>query len=185
VAIKTEHGVFIGPDNGLFTHVMADQGVVTGDDAQLRAAVAVELNNPAYRLKEVSNTFHGRDVFAPAAAYHAHGTDLNELGPVVDRIALLPHSLPVHRGNDIIGVILHIDRFGNAISNIRRDDLPPAPSFEVAGTQVEGLSSSYQDARINVLVGSSGFVEVAVQNGSAAGTLGLSEGDTVVVTGRT
>jgi S-adenosylmethionine hydrolase len=184
VAIQTDHGVFIGPDNGLFTHVLADQGVVSGDDAGLRGAVAVELSNPMYRLKEVSNTFHGRDVFAPAAAHHAHGTSLSELGPAVDRIALLAHSLPVHRGDDIIGVILHIDRFGNAISNIRRDDLPSAPSFEVAGVQIDGLSSTYQDARINVLVGSSGFVEVAVQNGSAAGTLGLSAGDTVLVKGR-
>ncbi len=184
LAIETGHGVFIGPDNGLFTHVLADQAAVSGETTALHGASAVELSNPTYRLAEVSNTFQGRDVFAPAAAHYARGTPLRELGPRVDRVALLPHTLPIFRGRDAIGVILHVDRFGNAISNLRRHDLPPSPSFEIAGIEIDGLSLSYQDARINALVGSSGFVEVAVQNGSAASTLGLSVGDTVVVKGR-
>lgn len=184
VAIETGHGIFIGPDNGLFTYVLAEQGVVVGENSALHSATAVELNNPMYRLKDVSNTFHGRDVFAPAAAHYARGTTLHELGTPIDRVTLLPHSIPIVRGGDVIGVILHIDRFGNAISNIRGDDLPPSPSFEVAGMEIDGLSSSYQDARINVLVGSTGLVEIAVQNGSAASILGLSTGDAVLAKGQ-
>jgi S-adenosylmethionine hydrolase len=181
VAIATRHGVFIGPDNGLFTHVLTDQSAVSGDDAALHGASAVELSNPRYRLDEVSNTFHGRDVFAPAAAHLAAGIPLSEFGPPVDRVTLLPHSLPLARGDEVVGVVLHVDRFGNAISNLRLRDLPPSPSFEIAGLEIESLSTSYQDARINVLVGGSGFVEIAVQGGSAAGTLGLSTGDTILV----
>jgi S-adenosylmethionine hydrolase len=184
MAIQTSHGTFFGPDNGLFTHVLSDVGAVTGEDAALRAASAVELRNPRYRLEPVSNTFHGRDVFAPAAAHYAHGVPLGELGPAVTRVALLPNSLPLARGDDVVGVVLHVDRFGNAISNIRQRDLPPSPTFEIAGIEIDRLSSSYQDARINVLIGSSGFVEIAVQNGSAAGTLGLSTGDTILVRDR-
>jgi S-adenosyl-L-methionine hydrolase (adenosine-forming) len=184
LAIQTRHGTYIGPDNGLFTQVLTDQGVVTGENAALHDAAAVELTNPRYRMEEVSNTFHGRDIFAPSAAHYAAGTPLEELGPPVHRVALLPHALPTLRGHEVIGVIVHVDRFGNAISNLRRDDLPPSPTFEIAGVAVDGISSTYQDARINVLVGSSGLLEVAVQNGSAASTLGLSVGDTVVVRGR-
>lgn len=185
VAIQTPHGMFIGPDNGLFTHVLADQNAVSGDDAALRGVFAVELKNPQYRLEKVSNTFHGRDVFAPAAAHYARGVQLGEFGPRIERVALLPNSIPVLRGSDLVGMILHLDRFGNAISNLRAHDLPADPVFEIAGTEIEGLSASYQEARLNVLIGSSGFVEVAVQNGSAAGTLGLSTGDTFLVRGRT
>jgi S-adenosylmethionine hydrolase len=184
VAIQTRRGAFIGPDNGLFTQVLTDQGAVSREDAALHGASAVELTNPVYRLEEVSNTFHGRDIFAPAAAHCAAGIPLAELGPPVHQVALLPHARPTLHGRDVVGVILHVDRFGNAISNLRRADLPPSPVFEVAGIQIDGLSSTYQDARINVLVGSSGLVEIAVQNGSAAGTLGLSTGDTVLARAR-
>jgi len=164
--------------------VLIDQGAVAGEDAALHDAAAVELANPKYHLAEVSNTFHGRDIFAPAAAHCAAGISLGELGPAIHRVALLPHVLPTWRGRDVFGVLVHVDRFGNAISNLRRTDLPPAPIFEIAGVPIDGISASYQDARINVLVGSSGLLEVSVQNGSAAGTLGLSVGDTVVVRGR-
>ena len=184
VVIGTGHGVFIGPDNGLFSHVLADQNAINGDSTALRGVSAVELTNPEYRLETVSNTFHGRDVFAPAAAHFARGVQLEGFGPPLEHVALLPNSLPVSRGRDVLGVILHVDRFGNAISNLRSRDLPPAPTFEVGGVEIEGLSTSYQDARINVIIGSSGFVEVAVQNGSAAGTLGLSIGDTILVRAR-
>jgi S-adenosyl-L-methionine hydrolase (adenosine-forming) len=185
VAIETAHGIFIGPDNGLFTHVLADQNAVSGDDEALRGVSGVELINPQYRLEGVSNTFHGRDVFAPAAAHYARGVQLGEFGPPIKRVALLPNSIPISRGTDLVGMILHLDRFGNAISNLRAHDLPATPVFEIAGTEIEGLSASYQDSRLNVLIGSSGFVEVAVQNGSAAGTLGLSTGDTILVRDRT
>ena len=181
IGIETRHGAYFGPDNGLFTHVLADQGIVTGEDTVLRDAVAVDLSNPQYRLPEVSSTFHGRDVFAPAAAHYARGVSLREFGPTVDRVALLPNSVPTTRGAEIIGLILHIDRFGNAISNLRHMDLPPDPIFQIAGIEIKGLSSSYQDARLNALIGSSGFVEIAVQNGSAGGTLGLSTGDSIKV----
>lgn len=181
IAIQTTHGVFVGPDNGVFTYVLADQGAVAGHNAALQGAAAVELANSEFRLHDVSTTFHGRDVFAPAAAHIARGVPMAEFGPAVDRVALLQYSLPLTRGPDVLGTILHVDRFGNAISNIRHDDLPSSPIFELAGIEIEGLSASYQDARINALIGSSGFVEVAVQNGSAASTMGLSVGDTVRV----
>ncbi len=182
LAIETGHGTYIGPDNGVFTEILVAQDAVALPEGTLARGRAVELTNPAYQLATVSGTFHGRDVFAPAAAHLAIGVDLRELGPKVDTVRLLPRHRLSEEGDGIRGTIVHIDHFGNAISDLRRNDLPPRPVFSIGGRTIVGLSTTYQDAPETALIGSDGFVEVAVRNDSAASRFGIKPGDIVQVT---
>jgi len=112
IALRTENAFFVGPDNGVFSYVMASEKVKT----------IVELSEPRYRLPQVSYTFHGRDVFAPAAAYLAAGVPIAALGsPVIDPVIFPSPRLEV--GHCVVtGEVLHLDHFGNAITSIGRLD---------------------------------------------------------------
>jgi S-adenosylmethionine hydrolase len=145
--------------------------------------VAVELLEPQFRLHPVSATFHGRDIFAPAGAHIADGSGLEEFGPRLDRLIPLPAPQPSVVGNTVRGRIIAVDHFGNAISNIPVDLLPPEPTITVKGAMVRGLSRTYQDAETVALIGSSGLLEVGVRNGSAAARFGIQRGDEIVVRG--
>lgn len=196
IALQLSHGTFVGPDNGVFSYVMAEE-TIEG---------AVELLDPRHRLDSVSHTFHGRDVFAPAAAHLAAGVPVDDLGPTVQEITTL--SLPrlemLPRG--VSGEVLHIDHFGNAITSIGRlrwrgDALAITPAFRrekkehscfradgalvmTQGRQWEGVHATYSDVETGsalALVGSEGHLEIAVREGSAGRELGLQPGDTVEV----
>jgi S-adenosylmethionine hydrolase len=201
IALESSHGFFVGPDNGVLSYVLADA-------AHWRA---VELANRRYWLTEVSSTFHGRDVFAPVAAHLAAGVDPAELGPHVDDPVRLPPPMLQVAANRVTGEIIHVDRFGNAITSIGRllpdagslrldqvlsDDpaatLPLAIPWSadrsrvtVAGLTLDGLQQTYAAVRQHqplALVGSAGWLEIAVREGHAAGMLGLGPGDAVTVT---
>jgi S-adenosylmethionine hydrolase len=129
LALRSGDGrVFVGPDNGLLIPAAERSG---GVDA------AHELTNPAYALEPVSRTFHGRDLFSPAAAHLARGVSLAELGPPVDPLALVQLDLPEPRigQNRIRATVLYIDRFGNIQLNLTREHLREADVRP--GTQVE------------------------------------------------
>ncbi|MDW8104842.1 MAG: SAM-dependent chlorinase/fluorinase [Armatimonadota bacterium] len=182
VALRTSRAFFVGPDNGIFTLVLQ----------RWKLLQAVCLDNPRYHLSEVSATFHGRDIFAPVAAHLARGTPLEELGSPITRLQRLP--LPRIRVDwqGIRATIVHIDRFGNAITNLTRADYETwrnrwgveEPVVEVAAkTQVE-ICRTYADVPRGqplALFGSSGRLEVAVNGGNAAQTFLLRRGDTVKV----
>ncbi|MCU0521257.1 MAG: SAM-dependent chlorinase/fluorinase [Anaerolineae bacterium] len=196
IASLTEWGVLVGPDNGVFTYVWAA--------ATPRLTVALE--NPAFRLSEVSATFHGRDVFAPAAAHIAAGVPLEAFGPAVaDPVRLPVPRLDVVAGG-LRGAVLAIDRFGNAITSIGRliwagPRLRLAPAFGqalsatldvdaatvMAGTRVLGpVRRTYDEVRAGqalAIIGSAGMLEIAVNRGHAAQELGLGIGDTVSLVG--
>lgn len=151
---------FVAPDNGVLSAFLM---------APHRQVVAIE--NPRYRRDPVAPTFHGRDVFAPAAAYLASGIPLDELGPIVTDPVLtpLPVATPLSDGG-LQGEVLTTDRFGNLITNV----VPSAGSWRVViadGRQLP-LVRSYIDAPPGghpvALVGSSGRLEIAVAGGSAA-----------------
>jgi S-adenosylmethionine hydrolase len=174
--------VLVGPDNGLFCPLLADQDLVATDSGRLHGEVAaVELTEHRFWLDHVSQTFHGRDIFAPAAAHLATGVDLNRLGAPLLEIHCIAQQLPTRRDDRLLGMVIHVDRFGNAITNIRADVLPEQPVFEIGGRSLPGLATSYQDARMVAIEGSTGLVEIAVRNASAADTLGLRVGDAVLV----
>ena len=194
IAAQLSHGAFVGPDNGVFSFVMAEEHVET----------IVELANPRYRLPAVSQTFHGRDIFAPAAAHLAAGVPIEELGPALEDPVLLPPPRLDITSQTAKGVVLHTDHFGNAITSIGRllwrdGDLCLVPAFrreneefarfraseasvKVAGRELHGLHGTYADVEpgsLVALIGSEGHLEIAVREGSGAKRLDLQPGHPV------
>jgi S-adenosylmethionine hydrolase len=165
---------FIAPDNGLLTLV-------------LRACPptrVVELTERQYARTEISRTFEGRDRFAPAAAWLARGTDLCALGPPLATWQLLDVPEPRVQDGQISGVVLRVDRFGNLVTNIDRRSVQQVAGgrriiVEAAGRPVPDVVETYAEAApgsICALFGSSGHLEIAINGGSAAASLGLSRG---------
>lgn len=190
LALATPAGFFVGPDNGLLTWALP--GGPTGLETTPREGPlppgvrAVELTNPAYWLPTVSATFHGRDIFAPVAAHLARGVPLEDLGRPLDRILWLPRPRPVRRSDGTLEAhVLHIDRFGNLITDLEPADLRPLgprPVFTVGSSQIVGLVRTYAEGQgLVALVGSSGHLEIALPNGSAARQTGLDLGAIIVV----
>ncbi len=190
IAVATARAVFVGPDNGLLSAALPEaarppEGVASVPVPE--GIVAVELQNPAYRRAVVSATFHGRDIFAPAAAHLAAGLPLQALGPrIMELIALPPFRARRRPDGSLEAEIVSIDRFGNAITTARAADLP-AEGFtvHVGGYAVPGPARTYAEAQgTAALVGSSGYLEIAVPGGSAAAALALRLGDRVSIVPR-
>ncbi len=168
VAIKARGHAFVGPDNGVFSPVLRDAEVEI-----------VALPTPA----DASPTFHGRDLFAPAAAALASGAALVSLGqPLTDLPHRLAYTEPHYEGKSVVGEILYVDRFGTLVTNLTPDLVPPYASIEVEGLDLGTLRRTFGDVPTGGLlayVGSGGEVEVAVRDGSAARRLGLGVGGRV------
>jgi len=187
IALETPRGCFLGPDNGVLSAALPDElrPARTPAPAVLSPGYrAYAITDPRYLLRPVSATFHGRDVFAPAAAHLSLGVPIGELGERLDTITALP-PLRARRAPDGVlhGRVVHIDRFGNAITDIRADDLPAQEfAVEAAGRRVPGLVRTYAEATVlSALVGSSGYLELALRSGNAARELGLDIGDAAVL----
>ncbi len=174
---------FVGPDNGLLWLAANDAGIKR----------VAELRSPRYRLSEVSSTFHGRDIFAPAAAWLWSGKPLRSLGPTLDKITELSLPMPRRRGDTLTGAVIYIDGFGNLVTNIDRETLERfAASFRHRELLVRidhgagmPLVDSYGAARAGVplaVCGSFELLEVAVRDASAALFFGAREGTPVTVT---
>ena len=178
IAVAARGQVFVGPDNGLFTPFL---------DGEWRA---VELASPDHRMPSVSRTFHGRDVFAPAAAHIARGLALARLGPPVTDPVRLAWPRARELAGTVAGAVVHVDRFGNLVTSIPAeavDGLDPGTTVRVAGRAVP-LVGTYADlapGRAGALVGSRNRLEIAVREGSAAATLGARRGTPVVISRRT
>ena len=177
--LVTPDASYVAPDNGLLTHALARYGSAHDPRAEwlspIRASLpprcrAFELANPRYRLADVSHTFHSRDVFAPAAAYLSVGVPPEEFGPPVGEMIWLNVPPPAEGDGEIEGRVVHVDRYGNLISNIALGDGGAGGVVvEMEGLRVEGLSRSYEEAGgVLAIVGSHGTVEIAVRNASAA-----------------
>ena len=179
VLVETSRYAFIGPDNGLFTRV------VWPDDANwprwpvlsspCRTGVRAHcLTNPAYWRDHVSNTFHGRDVFAPAAAHYAAGVPADALGDPATSLLRLPFPMPTLDAGVVTGEVVYVDHYGNLVTNIPAGMLPPDAAVEISGFRIEGLSAHYDTAKSLVaLVGSHDTLEIARPGGNAAGALGV------------
>lgn len=181
IAIETSSGVFVGPDNGTFTGVLDRQGVVDLSSGRLVNTLAVELDRREFWRSEISSTFHGRDIFASVAGHLAQGVGIDRVGSPIDRVSVLNGWQARVDDGTIYGAIVHVDRFGNAISNIAAEAIPSPPIVEIAGCRLVGLSENFQSSELMAIVGSSGFVEIAARNGSAAKLLGIETGTRVTV----
>jgi len=176
LAVYTDQGTFVAPDNGLLSLVL--EGVVRRE--------AVSLTNSEYWLPGVSTTFHGRDIFAPAAAHLANGVPPSHLGsPAGDLVRLQLLKPEVRSPQAVVAHILHIDHFGNLILDVRADRLPHRPVLEIAGRVIGGLSATYADVAPGELVAYVGsthdLVESAVRNGDAAQVTGADVGAQVLI----
>ena len=172
IIAQTDRYIFVGPDNGLFSFVLDER------------ATLYAIENEAYFHQPVSSTFHGRDIFAPAAAHISKGVAPNEFGPRIDDPVVLAESKSRHLDeNTIEGRVIHIDRFGNLVTNILAKSANRSSKIDIAGETIVSLQSSYAAAGSGpfAIVGSAGFIEISVKNGSAAEKLNAGIGTPVTL----
>ena len=199
ILLVTPHGKYIAPDNGLLTHVLIENGLqitASHQQAHRKAAFmepldvslpqncqAFQLNRPEYWLEPVSDTFHGRDIFAPVAAYLASGVPADRLGSPLSHIKCSNVPVPTTSHSLISGNVMHIDHFGNLISNIRMEYRQGmAIEVMIEGKSIKGPSRSYVSAKgLLAIIGSHGYLEVAYNGGSAAELLGAEVGTALSV----
>jgi S-adenosyl-L-methionine hydrolase (adenosine-forming) len=182
IAVEGAGHFFVGPDNGIFSHVYE----------RARTHRVYQLTNEKFFRERVSATFHGRDIFAPVAGALSRGVRVEELGPEVFDYVRLP-SAAVERAGEgrLVGAVIHVDRFGNLVTNITREDLSEGlvergASLRIAGRAVRRFRRFFAEDDEDLgepfaVWGSAGLLEVAVFRDSAARVLGARRGDKVEV----
>jgi S-adenosyl-L-methionine hydrolase (adenosine-forming) len=178
ILIHSEGHYFVGPDNGVFSFALKDK----------EPLLIVHLSNDAYHRRPQSQTFHGRDIFAPVAAHLARGVPLAEFGPPLKDWVRLPWPAIERAGEFIVAEVIYIDRFGNLFTNIREHDLPGMAREKIRvhfkAIEIQGLSINYvagDKGRYIALVNSWGLVEIASYKDNAASRSQAKIGDKVRV----
>jgi len=194
IILRVPQACFVAPDNGVLSYVfqqflaepVLDRGKVSIKERAKPSAdiEVVQITNPRFWRAPVSPTFHGRDIFAPVAAALSLGFPPIEFGGPITSVEMLPMPRPYKRpGGSLLGHVLHIDSFGNLISDIRGDDLPHNGqpfTVEVKNERIYGLSHTYaQGSGLLALIGSSGYLEISLKGGSASSLLDAQIGDEV------
>jgi S-adenosylmethionine hydrolase len=183
IILKAYDQLYLGPDNGLLWPVIQRDV----DDPDVVEWQAVSIENRDLMMDEISDTFHGRDIFAPCAAHILKGTPIEDFGPPVEELTPLEIEFPELARGEVHGKIIHIDHFGNAWTNIHRSYLDEIGWFEntdrivtrVASCKIKGIRKSYLTDRLNkplVLINSFGLVEIAWPGSSAKEKMHLWEG---------
>lgn len=205
VVLETPTATFIAPDNGLLSEVVKEHASVDALNSVQDGVMPLlpplrcwELSNSRYQRHPVSNTFHGRDIFAPAAAHVSLGLEPEALGPAVPGLIYRPLSGPSLKADLVVGEVIYVDRFGNLVTNVLGTSLPQpgAGSFmvtvEIGQHRIAGLSRTFHaesfekgdrpdDLPLLALVGSNGYLEIAVCDGNASQYLGFGVGEEVRV----
>ena len=195
VILKTLSAIFVAPDNGILSYIIDDLFAIEGraltqQGHDLKEIVfkkgveAAAITDPRFWRHPVSPTFHGRDIFAPVAAGLSLGISPYEFGEKINSLRFLPVPKPVlDPDGNLVGQVLHVDRFGNLITNIRSNDLPGKNVVtEVAGYRIQGISDYYaQKEGVMAVAGSSGYLEISLRDGSACDFLGTAVGEVVRV----
>lgn len=169
ISVDTGKHLFVGPDNGLFWPIIE----------RVTEATVIHLRNEEYFFSKISNTFHGRDIFAPVAAHLSRGVDTKEMGPEIRDPVQLRLPRPIRKGDLLCGQVIRVDRFGNLITNIHRRALEAflgneTPVIQVENQTIEGIRKTYSEARPGetlALIGSSEYLEIAVNLGRACDRL--------------
>lgn len=173
VALRIKDQFFVGPDNGIFSLI--------GEDFEYEAVV---LENKTYWREDTSTTFHGRDIFAPVAAHISKGTDLARLGSKLDEVVTYRWAIPISDKDGIQGWIVHIDRFGNLISNIPAELIKETIGdsgfrIYVGNTILNSIATTFgsvHDGEPVAYIGSSGKLEIAINKGNAKEMLSVEKG---------
>ena len=175
ICIETPTARFVGPDNGLLS--------LAAPPADVRRVV--EITNERHLLSPRSRTFHGRDVFAPAAAALATGVPVTELGSAVDSVVTLDVPSPARVGDALRGQVVYVDAFGNLATNIDAASLPATVArVEIGGRRIDGVVATYgavATGGLLALVNSWGVLEIARRDGDARTLLGADIGTAVTV----
>jgi len=179
LVVKAGDYLFVGPDNGCFTLVLKQE----------QSVQAYELVEKRFRLPRVSQTFHGRDIFAPAAAYLSRHVAPAEMGTAVDIADLTRLAIPepVLNEESLLGEVIRVDSFGNLITNISQKDLGEfAPDglieIEIKGERIKGLKSSYEEGtkgKVIALWGSAGLLEISLKQRNLLRERGWEKGEKV------
>jgi S-adenosylmethionine hydrolase len=173
ILVRAGNYSFVGPDNGIFSYIYERE----------ESFKAFHLTNDRYFRQPVSKTFHGRDIFAPVAAVLSLGIDPIKLGREIrDPVRLKPLQPQPSEKGKLKGRILHIDHFGNCVTNIREEDFRNPTKLELSGKTIRAFKQFFADKgndKLFGLWGSSGFLEIAANNASAARLLGAKRGDPV------
>jgi len=180
ILIETEKGFFIGPDNGVLALAAEKQGV----------RHIYEIANPKYMLTKVSTTFHGRDIFAPAAAHISKGVPPLEFGPEIRRIVKPQFAKIVRKGSMLVGEIIHVDGFGNVVTNFTAEELESLGIGESLNIKIGEVALKLKFCRAYAevgakkplaIIGSHDFLEISVNKGNAAEMFGAKVGDKVML----
>lgn len=161
IVLEADEKFFVGPDNGVFTYVILES----------ESFRAYEISNPKYFLSRVSFTFHGRDIFAPAAAHLSLGVSIGDLGKRLTNPFMLEIKEPDIGEGQIIGEVIYEDTFGNLITNIPGSMVDSNSRLCVCDIVINGVCKSYSDAsegELLAVIGSSGFLELSVNRGRAS-----------------
>ena len=195
VIVKTPSALFVAPDNGILSYIIDDLFLVesrslTEHTHGLKEIVfktgleAVAITDPRFWRHPVSPTFHGRDIFAPVAAGLSLGISLYEFGEKIRSLHVLSIPKPsFDPDGNLVGLVLYIDHFGTLITNIKNNELPGKDVLvEVAGHCIQGISDYYaQNEGVMAILGSGGYLEVSLRDGSACDFLGTMVGDEIKV----
>ena len=193
VLLVTPTARFLAPDNGLLSGVLGDYldtPPLNAERVNLPSSLtAYHLNNSEYWLHPVSNTFHGRDIFAPVAGHLSLGVPPADLGRPIQDLTWLPTPKPTQDGNYLLGEVIYADHYGNLVTNIPVGELGNTGKItvDIKGQKINGLSQTFESPKSDnsegllALNGSLGYLEIAVQNGSAAIVLNAGAGETVRV----
>ena len=193
--LETPDATFIAPDNGVLSEILSKndssyQARATGYFQVPSNCEAYVLTESEVWLKPVSNTFHGRDILAPVAAHVSLGMPASQLGRKVDSVFFLSTPIPTCEAEMIRGQVINIDHFGNLITNITKDLLVNSSKLQVhiKGTKIPELSTNFAGGLgsklspgLVSLIGSHGYLEIAVKNGNAAKILSVDVGEPVLV----
>jgi len=194
LAVQSGRRTWIGPDNGLLSPAFPVE-LRRGLPGPTRVTITNHTGFDVHEIRETSylraarsHTFHGRDIFAPAAAHIANGLDYHNLGPAVSEVVLLPECCAApERFGEIRGYVVHIDRYGNLLTTIRANQLFPSFELQVNGATIDRHVRTFADAPPGqpfCHVDSSGYIAIAMKEASVADHLGVSRGAEVRVRAR-
>lgn len=179
IICQTDTAYFVCPDNGILSYILDSN----------TAHRVVLLDNATYWLSEISNTFHGRDIFAPAAAHLSRGISLRQFGDAVNNVVRLPVHIPQVTKTAIVGSVIWIDQFGNLITNLTSAMLESFGMdngyvIRAGSAEIRQLNCAYAESekgKCLAIIGSSGYMEISVNQGSAAQVLGLKRSDAIEI----
>jgi S-adenosylmethionine hydrolase len=180
LCIETKHGLYLGPDNGVLALA------VRNHETKLVYAIA----NREFVLPKVSDTFHGRDLFSPAAAHLARGRSPSDVGPELRKMLIPKFAEVVRKKKRLFGEVIHVDDFGNVVTNIREKEvrwMRPGRllKLRIKNTRIIApFCKTYGQVEVQKplgLIGSHGFLEVSINQGHAAEKFRVKTGDNVTL----